>query len=161
MGHSMIIQVARGRESFAAETALMGLFTTMNPPVNFCKFISDINRFNNFKYCLWVFRLEDVEKPLLQTSQMCGFSPVCVLMCRFRRLGRSKAFPQMWQGNMVFSRALRPTVTVGRRLKDREEAVSRFWATKDDVRLLANNAADVDCCKSDCTVALWTDWESS
>ena len=45
-----------------------------------------------------------MEKPLLQMLQMCGFSPVCVLMCLFNRLGRSKDFPQTEQGSMVFSR---------------------------------------------------------
>ena len=55
---------------------------------------------------LCVFRLELVEKPLLQMLQMCGFSPVWVLMCLFSRLGRSKVFPQTEQGSMVFSRGL-------------------------------------------------------
>ena len=42
---------------------------------------------------LCVLRLDEVEKPLLQTSHMCGFSPVWVRVCRFNRLGRSKHFP--------------------------------------------------------------------
>ena len=42
---------------------------------------------------LCVLRLDEVENPLLQTSHMCGFSPVWVRVCRFRRLGRSKHFP--------------------------------------------------------------------
>ena len=53
---------------------------------------------------LCVLRLELVEKPLLQILQICGFSPVWVLMCLFSRLGRSKVFPQTEQGSMVFSR---------------------------------------------------------
>ncbi len=73
-----------------------------------------------------MFRLEDVENPLLQTSQMCGFSPVCVLMCRLSRLGRSKAFPQIAHGSIVFSLALRPGVApvaeeIGRAVAEEED----------------------------------------
>ena len=57
---------------------------------------------------LWVLRLELVLKPLLHSGQMCGFSPVCVLMCLFKRLGLSNVFPQTLQGSIVFSFGLLP-----------------------------------------------------
>ena len=63
---------------------------------------------SNHKLYLWVLRLELVEKPLLQTVQMWGFSPVCVLMWRLSRLGRSKVLPQTAQGSRVFSRGRLP-----------------------------------------------------
>ena len=55
-------------------------------------------RFWNY---LWVFRLDDVENPLLHTSQIWGFSPVWVRKWRFKRLGRSNVLPQTAQGNIV------------------------------------------------------------
>ena len=76
----------------------------------FCKKIIIKARNNllrlQFVTCLWVLREDDVENPLLQTSQICGFSPVWVRWCRFSRLGLSKAFPQMWHGSIVLVLAL-------------------------------------------------------
>ena len=53
-------------------------------------------------------RLELVENPLLHTSHICGFSPVCVLMCLFSKLGRSNVLPHIAQGSRVFSLGRRP-----------------------------------------------------
>ena len=52
-----------------------------------------------------VFRDEEVENPLPQTSQTCGFSPVCVRRCLFSRDGRSNVLPQKEQGSIDRSRA--------------------------------------------------------
>jgi hypothetical protein len=52
---------------------------------------------------LWVFRELDVLNPFPQTEQTCGFSPVCTRVCRFKRLGRSKAFPQISHGSKFLS----------------------------------------------------------
>ena len=58
--------------------------------------------------CLWVLRLELVDNPLPQTWQICGFSPVWVLMCHFSRPYQSNAFPHTLHGSIVFSLGLRP-----------------------------------------------------
>lgn len=52
----------------------------------------------------WVFNELDVLNPFPQTSQTCGFSPVCVRICLRRRDGLSNAFPQTSQGRRVLSR---------------------------------------------------------
>ena len=65
------------------------------------------NHINLLTY-LWVFKLEDVEKPFEQTSQMWGFSPVWVRKCLFNRLGRSNILPQTRQGSIVLVLFLLP-----------------------------------------------------
>ena len=100
MGHLVVVEVAWSCESLATNPALVRLFSAVNSPGTEN---STTNMFSGWSH-LCVLRLELVEKPLLQMLQMCGFSPVCVLMCLFNRLGRSKDFPQTEQGSMVFSR---------------------------------------------------------
>uniref|UniRef100_A0A182V1T6 Uncharacterized protein n=1 Tax=Anopheles merus TaxID=30066 RepID=A0A182V1T6_ANOME len=45
----------------------------------------------------------DVLKPLPHTPHTCGFSPVCVRIWRFSRLGRSNALPHTSHGSMARS----------------------------------------------------------
>ena len=71
-----------------------------------CKYLH-ILKSHKFTY-LWVFKLEDVEKPFEQTSQMWGFSPVWVRKCLFKRLGRSNILPQTRQGSIVLVLFLLP-----------------------------------------------------
>lgn len=52
---------------------------------------------------LWVFRELEVLNPLPHTEHTWGFSPVWTRVCRFNKLGRSKAFPQISQGSRFLS----------------------------------------------------------
>lgn len=48
-----------------------------------------------------MFNEDDVENPLEQISQMCGFSPVWVLKCLVNSEGLSNSLPQCSQGSIV------------------------------------------------------------
>ena len=104
VSHLMIVKITGGRKPFATHSTLMWFFSSMNSPTIY-KYLPETKVSSSY---LWVLRLELVENPFLQTGQICGFSPVWVLMCLFSRLGLSNSFPQTLQGSIVFFPGLRP-----------------------------------------------------
>ena len=74
MSHPVVIEVTRSCESFATNTTLMWFLAAMNAPEQqYKQFEIDIihtSRYYTIYNYLWVFKLLEVENPLLQTSQI-------------------------------------------------------------------------------------------